>query len=92
MPTHRHTDIEIRVLGSLEAEGRAATFAPGDARPGAVLALLAIHAGAAVSADRLLDELWPAQPGSAGIKRVQVNVLRLRRALAAVAPAVDPAG
>lgn len=91
MSTLRYTDIDIRVLGELQVTGPAGTWAPGDARPGAVLAMLAMHAGEVVSLDRLVDELWTAERAAAGSKRVQVNVLRLRRALAGVAPALDPA-
>lgn len=91
MSTHRTTDLQIRVLGDLEVAGPHGTYAPGNARPAAVLAMLAMYAGEVVSLDRLVDELWTAQRATPGIKRVQVNVLRLRRALAAVAPARDPA-
>jgi DNA-binding SARP family transcriptional activator len=84
--------IRLRVLGEVEAAGERGTFAPGRARPGAVLALLAIHGGDPVSPERLADELWTgaAASGAAGVKRVQVNVLRLRRTLAGIAPGVDP--
>jgi DNA-binding SARP family transcriptional activator len=91
VPAPASSPLELRVLGAVEAAGPAGTFAPGAARPGAVLAILAIHAGEAVAADRLIDELWTSQAGSAGVKRLQVNVLRLRRALAAVAPQADVA-
>jgi DNA-binding SARP family transcriptional activator len=91
MSTHRYTELEIRVLGDIELRGPHGTHAPGNSRPGAVLAMLAMHAGQIVSLDRLVDELWTAERATAGVKRVQVNVLRLRRALAQVAPSLDPA-
>lgn len=91
MLIHRTTDVQIRVLGDLEVAGTGGTYAPGNARPAAVLAMLAMHAGEVVSLDRLLDELWTSERATPGVKRVHVNILRLRRALAAVAPAVDPA-
>jgi DNA-binding SARP family transcriptional activator len=83
--------IALRVLGEVELAGPRGTFSPGSARPGALLALLAIHAGECVPVDRLIDELWTSDARSSAVKRVQVNVLRLRRALGAVAPDVDPA-
>lgn len=87
----RTSAVALRVLGEVEATGERGTFAPGGARPGAVLALLVIHAGECVSVDRMMEELWtPASP-TPSAKRVQVNVLRLRRGLASIAPGLDPA-
>jgi DNA-binding SARP family transcriptional activator len=86
----RTSSVALRVLGEVEATGELGTFAPGRARPGAVLALLVIHAGECVSVDRMVDELWTAESRVPGAKRVQLNVLRLRRALASVAPGLDP--
>lgn len=83
--------IALRLLGELEVTGAGGTFAPGAARPGALLALLAIRSGESVTVDELIDELWTAHAPSPAVKRVHVNVLRLRRALAAVAPGIDPA-
>jgi DNA-binding SARP family transcriptional activator len=83
-------EITLRVLGEVEAVGPCGTFAPGRTRPGALLAMLAMHAGECVAVDRIIDELWPAQTAAPGVKRVQVNVVRLRRALAQVAPGADP--
>jgi DNA-binding SARP family transcriptional activator len=83
--------IALRVLGEVELHGPRGMFAPAGSRPGAVLALLAIDAGEIVPVDRLLDELWTAPAIAGDAKRVQVNVLRLRRALGRIAPDVDPA-
>lgn len=79
----------FRVLGGLEAVGSTGVFAPGRSRPGALLALLLVHAGQTVTPDRVLEELWPDERGPGSTKRVQVNVLRLRRGLAAIAPGGD---
>jgi DNA-binding SARP family transcriptional activator len=84
-------DITLHVLGEVEAVGPCGRFAPGRTRPGALLAMLAVHAGECVAVDRIIDELWPTQAVAPGVKRVQVNVVRLRRALAQVAPGGDPA-
>jgi DNA-binding SARP family transcriptional activator len=83
--------ISLRVLGEVEVLASRGTFAPGGTRPGAVLALLAVEAGASVPVDRFLDELWTTPAAARDVKRLQVNVLRLRRALARIAPDADPA-
>ena len=83
--------VVVRVLGEVDVAGRGGTLAAGGGRPGALLALLAIHAGECMPVDRIIDELWTTQAAGPAVKRVQVNVLRLRRALARVAPDVDPA-
>jgi DNA-binding SARP family transcriptional activator len=91
---HHAPALAIRVLGGVEAVGPLGTFAPGGARPGAVLAMLVIHAGECVSVDRLVDELWTAESvasAASAAKRLQVNVLRLRRGVVRVAPDVNAA-
>jgi hypothetical protein len=82
--------VEIRVLGEVEAVGPCGVFALGRTRPGALLAMLVIHAGECVPVDRLVEELWSEESAARGAKRVQVNVLRLRRGLARVTPELDP--
>lgn len=81
--------IGLRVLGEVEVGGRDGLFAPAGARPGALLALLAIHAGECVTVDRIIDELWTPQAAPHEVKRVHVNVSRLRGAIARIAPDVD---
>jgi predicted ATPase/DNA-binding SARP family transcriptional activator len=73
--------MEFRILGPLEvAEGDRQVPVSG-VKERALLAILLIHTGEVVSADRLIDELWgsdlPANPSNA----LQVVVSRLRRAL-----------
>jgi predicted ATPase/DNA-binding SARP family transcriptional activator len=73
--------MKFRILGPLEvAEGDRQVPVSG-AKERALLAILLIHTGEVVSADRLIDELWgsdlPASPSNA----LQVVVSRLRRAL-----------
>jgi DNA-binding SARP family transcriptional activator len=48
----------------------------------ALLALLLLHAGEAVAADRLIDELWGERPPPSARNSLQALVSRLRRALA----------
>jgi predicted ATPase/DNA-binding SARP family transcriptional activator len=73
--------VEFRILGPLEVvEGERRVLVSGS-RERALLAVLLIHAGEVVSAERLIDELWgsdlPANPSNA----LQVVVSRVRRAL-----------
>ncbi|HXT93936.1 MAG TPA: AfsR/SARP family transcriptional regulator, partial [Trebonia sp.] len=73
--------MEFRILGPLEvAEGERQLQVSGT-RERALLAILLIHAGEVVAADRLIDELWgsdlPGKPSNA----LQVVVSRVRKAL-----------
>jgi DNA-binding SARP family transcriptional activator len=83
--------IELNVLGDVRVTGTHGTFAPARSRPGALLALLLVHAGEAVPVDRIIDELWSGHAPCNATKRVQVNVVRLRRALREIEPGADPA-
>src|SRR5712691_3843726 len=47
----------------------------------ALLALLVLHAGEAVSADRLIDELWGEHPPATASTVIQGLVSRLRKVL-----------
>src|SRR5918992_875433 len=74
--------MEFRILGPLEVldEGRAITLAGGRQR--ALLALLLLHANETLSTDRLIDELWGERPPANAAKTVQMQISRLRKALA----------
>jgi DNA-binding SARP family transcriptional activator/pimeloyl-ACP methyl ester carboxylesterase len=61
------------------AEGQ--SLAVAGARTRAVLAMLLIHANQVVSADRLLEELWPGQPADRAADSLQVRLSELRKAL-----------
>src|SRR3954447_26593672 len=78
--------IEFRVLGPLEVcwHGRPIAL-PGSASR-RVLAALVLRAGEWVSAERLMEELWGADPPPSARKALQMHVSRIRRALAAAAP------
>ena len=73
--------MEFRILGPLEVVAGGRPVPLTGARERALLAILLIHAGEVVSADRLIDELWgddlPGDPSNA----LQVVVSRVRRAL-----------
>jgi predicted ATPase/DNA-binding SARP family transcriptional activator len=73
--------MEFRILGPLEIVEGDRQLQLGGTRERALLAILAIHAGEVVSADRLIEELWgsdlPGHPANA----LQVVVSRVRKAL-----------
>jgi DNA-binding SARP family transcriptional activator/ABC-type branched-subunit amino acid transport system substrate-binding protein len=77
--------MDFRILGPLEVlnEGRAITL--GGSRQRALLALLLLHRNETLSTDRLIDELWGERPPTNAAKTVQVQISRLRKALAAEA-------
>src|SRR3954452_23606347 len=82
----RMTQVYFRMLGPLLVESDGAPVAIGGARQRALLGLLLLHRGKALSRDRLLAELWGADDPSAA-KRVHMAVARLRKALG---PEVGP--
>jgi DNA-binding SARP family transcriptional activator/ABC-type glycerol-3-phosphate transport system substrate-binding protein len=73
--------MEFRVLGRLEVikDGRPLVVA--SARQRALLALLIINVGRALSPDRIIDELWGDDPPQSGAKAVVFHVSKLREAL-----------
>lgn len=73
-------DVEFRILGPLEAVVDGAPLELGGPRQRALLALLLTRAGAVVSRDRLVDELWEDPPASA-VNVVQTYVSHLRKIL-----------
>jgi DNA-binding SARP family transcriptional activator/tetratricopeptide (TPR) repeat protein len=74
--------MEFRILGPLEVldEGRAIAL-PGS-RQRALLALLLLHANEMVTTDRLIDDLWGERPPAGAAKSLQMQISRLRKALA----------
>ena len=72
---------DFRILGPLEVveEGQLVPLA--GARQRALLAILLLHAGEAISSDRLIDELWGEEPPDAGSAALRVRISQLRRAL-----------
>ena len=75
--------LDFRVLGPLEVLGDhgAVALAKGKAR--AALGVLLIHANEVVATDRLIDDIWGAQPPATATKSVHVYVSLLRRSLGA---------
>ncbi len=74
--------MDFRILGPLEVldEGRA--IALGGSKQRALLVLLLLHANETLSTDRLIDELWGERPPANAAKTVQMQISRLRKALA----------
>src|ERR671930_401160 len=77
----RARDMEIRVLGPVEASVGGRPVALGAGKPRALLAMLALNAGSAVSVDRLIEGLWGERPPATAGKLLQVYVSRLLDAL-----------
>ena len=71
----------VRLLGPLEVrvDGRVVRIARPKQR--ALLAVLALDAGACVSRERLIDELWGAAPPASAAHGLQVHVSGLRKLL-----------
>ena len=73
--------MEFRVLGPLEVWNGGRPFPIRGTRQRALLAMLLMRANEVVSSDRLLDELWGAEPPATGTKALQVRISQLRKAL-----------
>ena len=73
--------MEFRILGPLEVldDGRPVALPGGRGR--ALLALLILHAGEVISADRLIDELWGESPPPTATTALQGLVSTLRKRL-----------
>jgi DNA-binding SARP family transcriptional activator/streptogramin lyase len=73
--------VDFRILGPLEiaADGTLLPVAPGQRR--AVLIDLLLHANEVVADERLIDDLWGAQPPPTAQKILQTHVSNLRRAI-----------
>src|SRR4051794_34775206 len=74
--------MDIRLLGLVEASHEGHVLPLGGPKPRALLAMLALHANAPVSADRLIEGLWGDRPPATAHKLVQVLVSQLRKQLA----------
>ena len=73
--------VEFAVLGPLEATRGGTPIALGGGRQRALLALLLIHANEVVPTERLIDELWGADPPAGAAHSLQVYVSGLRKAI-----------
>ncbi len=73
--------MEFRILGPLEAEIGGQLLPLRGRRQRALLALLLLNANEVVPDDRLLEDLWGAEPPSSGRAALRVRVSQLRKAL-----------
>jgi DNA-binding SARP family transcriptional activator len=78
--------VEFRILGPLEVTRDRRPVKLSGARPRAVLALLLLHANRPLSADRLVDELWGADPPASARSIVHNAVSELRKTLGGASP------
>ncbi len=73
--------MDFRILGPLEVARDGKPVGLGGAKQRAALAVLLLRANQTVSLDRLIDELWGAQPPPGAVQSVRVRVSRLRKVL-----------
>lgn len=78
-PGRRPRGVRIDILGPLTAWRDGTRLALGSARQRAVLGLLALHAGAGVHRDGIIDVLWGVRPPASAVAEVQGYVSRLRK-------------
>jgi predicted ATPase/DNA-binding SARP family transcriptional activator len=75
------TAIEFRLLGPLEVYRDGARVDVSGAKLRALLAMLLLHVGEVVSADRLIDAVWGERPPRTAANTLQAHVAALRRVL-----------
>jgi DNA-binding SARP family transcriptional activator/tetratricopeptide (TPR) repeat protein len=78
----RVTDLEVRVLGVVEAVGPHGTIALTSTRR-VILGVLAVRVGEVVPYTELVDVLWGESPPRTAFKTLHSHVARIRQALAA---------
>ena len=67
-------ELDVRLLGPIEAERDGLPATLGGPKPRALLAVLALEPGRVVSVDRLVEALWPGDPPETAAHAVQVYV------------------
>ena len=84
--------MEFRILGPLEVIDGGRSLSLGGTRQRAMLALLLTRPNEVVSTDRLIDELWGAQPPKTALNTIQYYVSQLRKAFGADRIVTRPPG
>src|SRR4051794_15118853 len=74
-------EVELGVLGPLQARQEGAPVSIPGAKPRALLTMLGLHGGSVVSADALFELLWGKEPPRTAAKALQTHISALRRAL-----------
>ena len=82
--------VQFRLLGPLEARDGERWVELGRPKQRVLLAVLLVHANHVVSVDRLVEELWGAEPPPQAAASLQTYVSNLRRALEPGRPARAP--
>jgi DNA-binding SARP family transcriptional activator len=75
------SELEFRILGPIEVRSNGETLSLGGPKQRALLALLLVDAGRAVSTDRLIDALWGEHPPKTAATSLQNFVSQLRKLL-----------
>ncbi len=75
--------MEFRILGPLEVVDGDRSLPLGGSRQRTLLACLLTHPNRVVSTDRLVDQLWGAQPPKTAVNTIQYYVSQLRKVLGA---------
>ena len=78
--------LQLRVLGPVAATRNGAPIDLGGRRSQTLLAVLGLHPGEAISADRLIDELWSGEPPDGAAITLRSYVSRLRNAFGDPSP------
>ena len=73
--------LAFRILGAMEVVDRERTVLLGGPKQRALLAILLLRRGEAVSSERLIDQLWGERPPATAAKTLQGYVSHLRKAL-----------
>jgi DNA-binding SARP family transcriptional activator len=76
-----HEGLDLRLLGPVRAWRNGEELALGSARRAAVVAVLALHAGHAVSREQLVSALWGEEPPASSTGNVYTYVSTLRQVL-----------
>lgn len=84
--------LEFRVLGPVEVVAASGPLPLGGQKQRALLTLLLLHAGEAVAAERIIEELWDAEPPPTAATALTNLVSQLRKLLGAEAIVTRPPG
>jgi len=84
--------VEVRFFGEFEALERGVPMPVPGVKQRTVLALLELHRGKPVSADRLIEALWGDRQVANAANALQAQIGQLRRTLGATAIVTSEAG